>query len=348
MFINIWKRCRSFMSKKSKKTLNDHLSCLVKSDVRDKSMEPLASSSDTSTVDPEKHDSVKETLNSIYATATITNKPENQDYRDKITTPLLKSIMLADGLGSYKYAKESSETAVKTVYEQLHDLKNLEKLDFEAIYKKAHEKLKAMSCQNGNKSLGDLYGTTLIVLVETERKIKIAYTGNGAIWHIRGNFDDKFHKIFVEGYPEISITWNAVNLLNPHSVPENGKEALYRLISDDTEYDYTPTVIEIDKDKRHGDIFMICSDGIFSADHTVVRPSKTENIYVKYEMTIKKFFEHLTRFFEAYKYTDEELNNAINRYLSEVKPDLEDDATMGVLITSKVLDFHNLKKSSDR
>jgi hypothetical protein len=45
---------------------------------------------------------------SLIATATITNKSENQDCKGEFLSNDFNALFIADGLGSYKYAKQSS------------------------------------------------------------------------------------------------------------------------------------------------------------------------------------------------------------------------------------------------
>ncbi|MDR1156488.1 MAG: protein phosphatase 2C domain-containing protein [Bacteroidales bacterium] len=222
---------------------------------------------------------------------------------------------------------------------------NTADLDFEKFFRVAKEELLELSKKTKteeDKSSDNLFGTTLIVLVETEKTIKVAYVGNGAVWHIRGNFDE-----FPSAYP---FPWNAVNLFNPHSVSEEGREALYRLISDNPN-DYNeciPTVIEMEKDSQQGDIFMICSDGIYSEDQRNIFMHREKGVLVQYEKSMQKFFEGLKLFFETKKYSNEELDQALNRYLADIKPDLDDDATLGVLITKTALEYQMQKRNKNR
>lgn len=281
---------------------------------------------------------------SIFATATITNKSENQDGTGKKSTDLLNSVFVTDGLGTYKYARKASVSVIETLQEEINNIENISCLSLEKIFRKAKDGLINLSEKEKteeDKSVENLFETTAIALVETEKTIKTGYVGNGAIFHIRGNFNE-----FPAAYP---FPWNAVNLLNPHSVSENGKEALCRLISDYPK-DYNesiPTVLEIEKDNQQGDIFMICTDGIYSEDQRYFG-TNNKGIWVKYEKTMQKFFEHLKQFFEENsEYTNEILDTALNLYLQEVKPELDDDASLGVLITGKTIEYQKNKQQQN-
>jgi serine/threonine protein phosphatase PrpC len=279
--------------------------------------------------------------NSVIATATITNKTENQDCKGQYECDSFKAVFVADGLGTFKYAKQSSERVIDFFKAQAIGFKDgaIEnpRPDFIEVFKKAKEKLIDFANENigqEEKNEQNLYGTTVVTLFETEEKIVVAYVGNGAIWHIRGNFNE-----FPETY---TFPWNALNYLNPHTIPENGKEALYRLISNSDDFsECIPTILELRKDKSIGDIFMICTDGIYSADQ--LKAGKNEKgVWVKYELAILKFFECLKHFFKNnYLYDKESLEQIINLYLEELKSTFDDDATIGVLLTKDALNYQN-------
>ena len=275
---------------------------------------------------------------SLIASATITNKPENQDCNGEFEDNDFKALFIADGLGTYKYAKLSSERIVDFFVNEAKIFQgNVESIKITEVYKQAKQKLIAFANEvitEDEKQEDNLFGTTLISVLETDDKIKISYTGNGAIWHIRGNFNE-----FPSSY---LFPWSAVNILNPHTIPENGKEALYRLISNNNDYsECIPSIIELEKDTEYGEIIMICTDGIYSGDQ--IKAGKNDKgTWVKYEPSMLKFFEYISRFFKNNQlYNKESIEHILNQYLDEIKPMLDDDATIGILITKKTLNYQN-------
>lgn len=275
---------------------------------------------------------------SLIATATITNKSENQDCKGEVENNDFKALFIADGLGSYKYAKLSSERIIDFFVNEAKNFQgNLQEIKYSEVYKQAKQKLIAFANEvilEEEKQDDYLFGTTLISVLETNDKIKVSYTGNGAIWHIRGNFNE-----FPSSY---FFPWSAVNILNPHTIPENGKEALYRLISNNNDYsECIPSIIELEKDNEYGDIIMICTDGIYSGDQ--IKAGKNDKgTWVKYEPSMLKFFEYISHFFKNIKlYNKESIEQILNQYLDEIKPMLDDDATIGILISKKTLNYQN-------
>lgn len=275
---------------------------------------------------------------SLIATATITNKSENQDCKGEVENNDFKALFIADGLGSYKYAKLSSERIIDFFVNEAKNFQgNLQEIKYSEVYKLAKQKLIAFANEvilEEEKQDDYLFGTTLISVIETNDKIKVSYTGNGAIWHIRGNFNE-----FPSSY---LFPWSAVNILNPHTIPENGKEALYRLISNNNDYsECIPSIIELEKDNEYGDIIMICTDGIYSGDQ--IKAGKNDKgTWVKYEPSMLKFFEYISHFFKNIQlYNKESIEQILNQYLDEIKPMLDDDATIGILISKKTLNYQN-------
>lgn len=288
---------------------------------------------------------------SVLATATNTSKSENQDSKGEFEGTHFNSIFIADGLGSFKYPRLASERVIDFFKASAKDLNDIKAKGhhpkFNEVFKLGKQKLIDFANENlkeEEKTEQNLFGTTAITLFETEEKISVAYAGNGAVWHIRGNFNE-----FPVSY---HFPWNAVNYLNPHTIPEQGKEALYRLISNNSDFsECVPSTIEIEKDKMYGEIIMICTDGIYSADQ--LKAGKNEKgVWVRYEPSMLKFFEYLTHFFKTNQnYSKESFEQMLNQYLEELKPTLDDDATIGILITKEALNYQNeinwLKKNEN-
>lgn len=278
---------------------------------------------------------------SVLATATNTSKSENQDNKGEFEGAHFNSIFIADGLGSFVYPRLASERVIDFFKSRAKELNEVgdkgHNINFNELFNQAKEKLIGYANENmkeEEKETQNLYGTTAINVFETEEKISVAYTGNGGVWHIRGNFND-----FPAAY---HYPWNAVNYLNPHTIPESGKEALYRLISNGSDFtECVPTTIEIDKDKCVGEIIMICTDGIYSADQ--VKAGKNDKgVWVRYEPSMLKFFSYLKEFFKTNQhYSKEFIEQMLNKYLNEIKPTLDDDATIGILITKEALNYQN-------
>ena len=102
-----------------------------------------------------------------------------------------------------------------------------------------------------------------------------------------------------------------------------------------------PTIFEIKKDNSIGDIFMVCTDGIYSEDQ--LRVGKNDKgIWVHYTPIMLKFFNFLKHYFKDYQpYDTGNFKEALSHFINDLKPILDDDATIGVLITKETLNFQN-------
>ena len=273
-----------------------------------------------------------QTFNLLTATGTITNKSENQDAHIELEN----AIIVADGLGSLSFAGMASQIVVQSINaELLNNFEKSERTDFKQIFENAKSKLISQASETNNDP--NHYGTTAIVALDKQEELEIAYAGNGAIWHIKGNFNE---------FPNTYIfPWNAVNLLNPHSIPQGGKEALYRLISANSSFqEAEPSIIKLKKDNFFGDILMICTDGIFSNDQLNMG-SNSAGKWIKFEETMNLFFQKLKLYFEEVTEPNREnLNEFISNYLETIKPIIDDDASIGILITPQVSKYQYNKR----
>lgn len=268
---------------------------------------------------------------SLTASASITNKSENQDAH----AVLRNTLIVTDGLGSLQHAK----TAAKFVAGYFKDtLTKDPQQDLTILFADAKRYLTEIAQEEKRESEktevepGSSYGTTAIVVREEAYGYTGAYAGNGALWHIRGNFTD-----FPAPY---LFPWNAINYLNPHSIPENGKEALYRLISDsDAMIEASPSIVSISKDHYFGDIIMICTDGVHSADQFDAG-TNSKGVWVKYEEQMLRFFNLLKEFFSNTGNFDQQgVQNFLSRYTESIRPVIDDDATLAIFISSQAFRY---------
>lgn len=281
------------------------------------------------------------------AATTLTNKKENQDRSSEISNPELQlhGVVVADGIGSFSYAEDAADKVVSFVCSSIEQLKDINELNFETIFSKAKEKLIEFAREKGLETEGKTLGTTLIVAVHHPTPdrdydiIKVAYVGNGAIWHLRGNFNH-----FNESQ---LLPWNAINYLNPHSIQEEGKEALYKLISVSGNYEEAvPSVLTFRADKKFGDIVMICTDGVYSYDQIQIGKDNAGGIWISGEKSMPLFFSELNNFF---KNKNSDLKEHLDGYLKKLNEieKLDDDATIAVFITDNAIAYQKRTQNAD-
>lgn len=278
-------------------------------------------------------------MKSIQEIKSKSNKIVNQDYITKFKNKNLgiSGIIVADGLGSHYLAEKGSEICVEELKLLLEKSDSFQ-FNFEELFKKVLSKLREISSKideiKNLESKRNVLGTTLICIVEYIDKFVIAYVGNGSIWHIRGNF--------THFPPHRYLPWSSMNILNPHTNDEDGKEVLYKLFSlesDDNNVD--PTVIEVSKDNRcYGDIFIISSDGLFSNDKAPIAKDKEGGIWISGETKMEILYSKIKSFlFNQSKTT---LENEIDAFYSEIEEKnlLDDCTSIGIIVTEQALIYN--------
>ncbi len=276
-------------------------------------------------------------ITSIYSAVRGSKKKINQDYCLKLRNDgaNFNAIIVADGMGSSYNSHEASKFVVQKMHDYLMRLSDILDLDFKSIFTKISIELNArVGKETENEIPDNSYGTTLICTVENKEKIITAYLGNGGILHVKGNFTD-FH-------PDIyHLPWCLVNYLNPHTVTENGKEALFRYFSyKGSKQQIEPTIVEFSKDlNEYGDIVVICTDGIFSNDQLMVGRDN-EQIWIEGRKSVALLLSILQEFFNKETIGDSaELEYTLEGYLKKLEEsegEMTDDCSLGVIITEQV------------
>jgi hypothetical protein len=251
----------------------------------------------------------------------------------------LAGVVVADGIGSHYRAEVASQFAACALRGALERTQAVE-INFPELFSRVKDNLN-LEIEGMAASLpvdldwDNAFGTTVLCAVDQREELTLAYVGNGAIFHIRGNFN---------GFPTAqSMPWNALNYLNPHSLPKNGKNLIYKLLSPRcTATESRPTVLSIHKDNDlFGDIILVCSDGIYSFDQTPIGKDDAGALWISGEETMRLFFDSLNAFFTQEDYGEAALAANMNQYLEQVRAEnlMNDDCTVGVLITAAALRY---------
>lgn len=249
-------------------------------------------------------------------------------------------IAVADGLGSFEYADLAAKYACQGIaayfktHEASFDMKKA--FDYAQTYL-VQEAKKYLQEHKINATHSDLFGTTLIVVLETPQEFICGYCGNGGIFHVRGNFDHFQHSQY--------LPWNAINYLNPHTVQNvQGKEALYKFLSLHSQpVEYIPTVFHLSKDNAlYGDMLIICTDGIFSNDQVQIGKDSKNNLWIQGELTMALLYEYLKPLPLSQTLLEQKIHEYLT-YLSAQKL-LDDDATIGICISETMLEYHRKRQ----
>lgn len=259
----------------------------------------------------------------------------------------LRAIIVADGIGSCAYAREAAQSAVAGAREALESSSVSDCLEESIRSARSHIARAAQAdpvpSQATGPGAGGSWGTTLLVGVETEDRFTAGYLGNGAIWHLRGNL--------VDFSPSLHVPWTAVNYLNPQTMPVHGKEVLYGYASASGEgQELPPTVVTVNKDSRYGDLFVLCTDGIYSADHVVQGADPQGQVWLSAEATMVRLYRALSSYLReaGVGATSQGLHECVHACLDQMLADglLEDDASVAVLVTGAAVAYQGRRAST--
>lgn len=280
---------------------------------------------------------------SIMAVNTMTKKSKNQDafYISEDN----RIMAIADGVGSHLYSEIGSDFVVKKIVELIIENNNHYNIDFLELFTRTQKLLTEHIKKNFKDELVKFekqgcFGTTLIVAIDLPDKFVIAYLGNGCIWHLRGNYTELTNNIY--------LPWHSVNLLNPHTIQIEGKEALYKIFAyENDNQNVIPTVIELSKDNElFGDILMIGTDGIFSNDQTIPGKDGEDNIWIPSSKIMEIFYKQLNSFLSSeVPHSNDKTRLMLHNFLTTVKENnfMDDDTTIGLFISQPCLKY-NIKK----
>lgn len=279
--------------------------------------------------------------NSFVAGATLSIKPTNQDAFGvaKNQGAPLSGIVVADGVGSHYAAEIGATVVARTISRGLEQLPSHDRLCLRRLYHDAWLDVQHYIDKHADSLPQDVdwqnaFGTTAVCAVETAEELTLGYVGNGGIFHLRGNFNT---------FPASQLLpWSAVNYLNPHSIPRNGKNVMYKLLAPRSGPDeIAPSILRLSKDDAFfGDIVVCCTDGIYSYDQVSIGRDDDKNIWISGEPAITRLFDALTEFFDG-DVSEPALAACLERYLAELQTAnlITDDCTVAVLITEKALAF---------
>jgi hypothetical protein len=185
-------------------------------------------------------------------------------------------------------------------------------------------------------------GTTFISAVKQNNldKIQLEYLGNGGIIHLHGDFSTNMNSEEPYRYGEIMI---------PHISP-NG--ALTKHISHNSEkIELSSSRIELNLNYISGNIILLFSDGISSLEDKVILKDNEGRFWRNENPAIQLILKNLDLLLKSNIKSDifqEKLIEFNQEILEKLKSEnyLEDDASLGIIITENVLN-HYSEKTND-
>jgi serine/threonine protein phosphatase PrpC len=245
-------------------------------------------------------------------------------------------VIVADGLGSHYKSELSSKFCAEKLKAKLELIESLP-ISFKELFAEVKKELEIFA--ERELSQDDIsktnLGTTLICAVEFPNEYQIAYVGNGSIWQISGNFNH-FNT-------SRSIPWNSINLLNPHNREEDGQSKMFKYMSI-SDVSTIPSEIRLSKNEdTYGDIIVVCSDGVYTADEAKMGPDSKGVLWIMAEETLIELYNALNGLFinSPNEITESDLQFELEKYLTLLKEAdiMDDDTTLGVIISEKVIHY---------
>jgi hypothetical protein len=244
-------------------------------------------------------------------------KDQDRSYFDNQT------IIVCDGVGQFSDSAKAADLIIEEMKFWNGERNNLYGLISRAQQLLVDEKIDG--------------GSTLIIsnLEDKENSnLRMAYIGNGGIIHMHGDF----------GF-ELNSIHRFSNIMIPH-VDKNG--TLIRHISRQSiPSDVQPTFIDISLTAPFGDVVLFFTDGIVSLEEEQIIVDDSGRIWRNQSEAVSfilnKLHEWLQR--NCKEFSNESLLAFNQEVLEDLKVmgKLEDDASMGIIITEGVLKFYRGK-----
>ncbi len=243
-----------------------------------------------------------------------------QDYADSFPTNNQDgSVVICDGIGEYPGSGEVSKLVVEKFGEGLKS----QDVSIQDIINQARHMIEE------KKLIG---GTTFIAAKTEDSIIHLHYLGDGGIIHLHGNFAQS----------PFEHPYRYADLMIPHIMPEDG--ALTRHISHNSgEEELMVTSTTLTLNAPTGDILVLYSDGISALEEKAIL--KNNGLYWRNEQeTIQIILKDLHIFLKQHKQniSNDLLNSFISESLEKLnqKKLLEDDASLGIIITEDVINYY--------
>jgi len=184
-------------------------------------------------------------------------------------------------------------------------------------------------------------GTTLISAtidsIEETLMLRIAYIGNGSVFHLHGNY----HEIHAS-HDSSSKPYRFSNILIPHIDKEG---VLLRHISHHSnEAELIPSFIDLSLTGINGDIVLLFSDGISSLEDDIIVTDDQQRMWRYQSENVSIVLSDLHEWLKSksseinQKVMDDFLDSTLMKLKNDKK--LEDDASIGLIISDSVLNYY--------
>lgn len=265
----------------------------------------------------------------MYISAHYLDIKQRQDRAACIRKNDKVALVICDGIGEFNDSAEAAQIVVDCFIEQVLTPQGL----LNQIVTFAHQKIK----YTGNEE-----GTTMICAVQTGKDvIRIGYLGDGGIIHVPGNFAD---------HPYTNHPYVFTQLMIPHINPMG--QLVRHLSHHSTEKELSLGQLDVTLNQPSGDIIMFFSDGIGTLAESAIIKDNQERFWRSESKTVQFILDELDYFLleSASEMSDKLLSLFINETLHKLKINdyLEDDASLGIILTENVLKHYSTIKYDKR
>jgi hypothetical protein len=243
-------------------------------------------------------------------------------------------VVLCDGIGEFNDSAKAAEITVENIL--LAEKKN----EIIGMINKSAVDISAN---------GIIGGTTLIAAIiesnEDIRLLRLAYVGNGSVFHLHGNYFE-----LPSSYGEANKPYRFSNIVIPH-IDKDG--VLLRHISHHSNSEeLVPSFIEMSLTGINGDIVLLFSDGISTLEEDIIVIDDQQRIWRNQSESVSIILNDLHEWLEknCNEMPQVKIDDFLDVQLSKLKTlnKLEDDASIGLVITDKVLEYYQQRYNATK
>lgn len=286
----------------------------------------------------------------LFAVATASLKSVNQDAVGVLRNSDSEEvgIAIADGIGSHAGADIASATCIAHLTKMVSLSRLFQPVDLNVaiveISAELRNEMVAAKARLGDFDESNCFGTTLVCALAERHELVVSYLGNGAAFHLRGDF--------AEARRDGAFPWSGINLLGPHSRLIKGQNILTRYLGPHLSPRLSrPTTVRVSRDAQNlGDILLICSDGLHSADQLQFGLDDRGKRWIGENELLSKLIDDLDLCLRQGLKTSEELQTLLSKHLSSLLQDklMDDDCSVGVIVSGQVIERYTNGKSEQR
>lgn len=259
----------------------------------------------------------------MYISAFHLNIKLKQDYADFSCAEDFKMLVICDGIGQFPYSDIVARTVCDSILDnQFDDLDQL-------IFGKDLCELIPIDLEAGT--------TIIFAKVLDNNELKIEYLGNGGCVHCDGAFAENENNLPIYRFNQ---------LIMPHVNAKGGLVKHLSYVGGDLERKRTKMTFTTDG--IFGDIFIFFSDGINSNENNIIIKDVQGRYWRNESSALMYILDKLDEFLTQNACNDNfqdiliDFNKMILNKLFDENL-IDDDASLGFIIDSKVLDYYKSK-----